>query len=251
MTPQQEDIVSELLSPDDLRFLAKAMREKKADIRREIFWKILFFINKKNVWLKLNLEFRKARFSLVDLEKAFKSFGVACVFNDNALDVNMRNISFRAFVDGSATIEVGEGRTSFMYSPDSIVRLTMFADEVLPDIESKLATIDMELDKNEIVGEILAESLRCRLAQTGRPFLVTKESGMVIKLNVTLYLKPDGKLSVTILSEKVDCFLETLDKVITSAETIYALFGYDAEIEGLSSYDNDWAAPYAPKANQP
>lgn len=250
MTPQQETIITNLIHPALLRMYAGRKKQNDANLRTDLVIEIL---SSSTVYSELGLNYKTSNYTISDLEQAFSNKGFSCRIKEDVLVIQMRNMRFTAQLHGGYMTNLTCGRRSIalMFTPDSIVSLACFADEVLPNLEKNLADIDLELDKNEMAGNIVATSLRYKLSQTGVPYMVRPQvSASEVNMEITVFLEPSGKLSVTVPAEEVGAFVKRFDEILRSAEVLYKHFGEKAVIEELTRFDI-WAEPYNPIANQP
>ena len=240
MTPQQAYITSLVI---DTGFVQKLARESR---RRSLFSIKSLLVNRLVdhyvVHAELNLTHTWSDFPQEDLEKSLKQAGIAFQNTGDSLAITLKNYSINAIVcrDGGTVLIAGRGiMTLVNLVPESVAKLLFFVDEVLPELELKVATQKLDNKKEETAADILATSVKARLEQKGRPIRILPEGN---RLRIWTVIKPSQKLSVILPFEKVDDFVTHFDEIVNSAELLYNYIG-NPDIYELEPWDR-WAYPY-------
>ena len=78
----------------------------------------------------------------------------------------------------------------------AVVKLIIFANDVLPDLEAKASRAEQEMDKSLRISHIAATTLREGLSNPNRPIDVSvKGRGC---LDVRIFLRPNGQISLPV-----------------------------------------------------
>jgi hypothetical protein len=195
------------------------------------------------VHAELNLTHTWSDFQHEDLEKSLKDAGIAFQNTGDSFTITLGNYSLHAIVNRKGSTVLISGRsvmTLVNLVPDSIAKLLLFVDEVLPELELKIAGQKLENKKEETAADILVTSIKARLEQKGRPIRILPDGN---RLRIWTVIEPSQKLSVIIPLEKVDDFITHFDEIVNSAELLYKLIGNGPEIYELEPWDR-WAYPY-------
>lgn len=237
MTEEQKHILDLILDRDTMRKIAKTHWILGLGVHDEAF---LIIIDSPVVHSELGLDVVSGTGCLQEALDAFSRAGIRCHGEFGLLSVQLPSISFKVRVPEDGTVAVIAGRSAerTRLSPDSLVKLALFAEAVLPEMEERILKEEIEYDKVERVGMIASVSLAHILEDLGRPFkLVKQEDG---RLLVQIQFSPTGKLSVSVPAEKVTEFTASLDETLRCAEYLYSRLGASVRISDLDFWDH-WA----------
>lgn len=237
MTEEQKHILDQLLDKATLRKIAETHWTTGQCVREEAY---LTIIGSWVVHSELGLDIVSGTGCLQDALDAFSRAGIRCHGEFGLLSVQLPLISFRVRVPGDGTVAVIAGRSAerARLSPDSLVRLALFAEAVLPEVEERVLNEEEEYNKAERVGMIASVALAPILEHRGQPFKLVRQEGD--RLSVHIQFSPTGKLSVSVPAEEVTKFAASLDETLRCAEYLYSRFGATVRISDLDFWDR-WA----------
>lgn len=237
MTESQRHILGLVLDRAAFRRILERHWTAGQGVREEAF---LTLVGNWVVRSELGLDVAAETGSLEEAMAAFSAAGIPCHGEMGLLSVSLAPLPFRVRVPGDGTVAfiAGGAGERIRISPDGLVRLARFAEDVLPDVEEMALREETEYDKAERAGLIASAALRPLLENLGRPFKVVRTDGD--RLSVHLLLSHGGKLSVTVNAEGAAEFAATLDETLRCAEQLYARFGSSVRIADLDFWDR-WA----------
>ena len=237
MTESQRHIIGLVLDRAALRRILERHWTAGRGVREEAF---LTLVGSWVVRSELGIDVAAGTGNLEEAMAAFSAAGIPCHGEFGLLSVEMAPLPFRVRVpgDGAVAFIAGGAGERIRLSPDGLVRLARFAEEVLPEVEEMILREEAEYDKAEKAGLIASVALRPLLEGQGRPFKVVRQDGD--RLSVHILLSPGGKLSVTVGAERVAEFAATLDETLRCAERLYSRFGASVRISDLDFWDR-WA----------
>ena len=144
-------------------------------------------------------------------------------------------------IQGFTSVVAGKKGSRVQLTATSVVKLILFANDVLLDLEAKASRAELEMDKSLRISHIAATTLRARLYDPNRPIDVSVSGSGC--LDVRVFLHPDGQISLPIYASEVDRFIENYDIIVRSAEMLHALLGSRFQIDDLNRWDW-WAYPF-------
>lgn len=242
MTDEQKRIVDLVMEPLALLNLVLDNLSSHDDIRDGLF------VNLVDHWVvhsELCLSHAIGHIDIQDIKSALSEMGIP--FSPgayaNELLVTLTHIKVTLLIDlqGYTSIVAGKKGARFQLTATSVVKLILFANDVLLDLEAKASRAELEMDKSIRISHIAATTLRARLYDPNRPIDVSVSGSGC--LDVRVFLHPDGQISLPIYASEVDRFIENYDIIVRSAEMLHALLGSRFQIDDLNRWDW-WAYPF-------
>ena len=196
---------------------------------------------------ELCLSHSVSQVDIQDIKSALSELGIPFSpgADSNELHVTLSHIEVTLLTDiqGFTSVVAGKKGSRVQLTATSVVKLILFANDVLPDLEAKASRAELEMDKSLRISHIAATTLRARLSNPNpnRPIDVSVSGSGC--LDVRVFLHPDGQISLPIYASEVDRFIENYDSIVRSAEMLHALLGSRFQIDDLNRWDW-WAYPF-------
>ena len=135
-----------------------------------------------------------------DIKSAMSELGIPFSpgADSNELHVTLSHIKVTLLTDiqGFTSIVAGKKGARVQLTATSVVKLILFANNVLPDLEAKASRAELEIDKTLRISHIAATTLRAGLSNPNRPIDVSvKGRGC---LDVRIFLRPNGQISLPV-----------------------------------------------------
>lgn len=242
MTDEQKRIVDLVMEPLALQNLILDNISSHGDILDCLFVKL---VDHWVVHSELCLSHSVSQVDIQDIKSALSELGIPFSpgADSNELHVTLSHIKVTLLTDiqGFTSIVAGKKGARVQLTATSVVKLILFANDVLPDLEAKASRAELEMDKSLRISHIAATTLRARLSNPNRPIDVSvKGRGC---LDVRIFLRPDGQISLPVYASEVEKFIQNYDSIVRNAETLHTLLGSRFQIADLNRWDW-WAEPF-------
>ena len=193
MTDEQKRIVDLVMEPLALLNLVLDNLSSHDDIRDGLFVKL---VDHWVVHSELCLSHAIGHIDIQDIKSALSELGIPFSpgADANELLVTLTHIKVTLLTDlqGYTSIVAGKKGSRVQLTATSVVKLILFANDVLPDLEAKASRAEQEMDKSLRISHIAATTLRAGLSNPNRPIDVSvKGRGC---LDVRIFLRPNGHI---------------------------------------------------------
>lgn len=238
MTEKESYILNLVMDGKVLRRIAWHKWTSRDSIRDEIF---LYLAASWAVLSELGLE-HELCVSGEDLEAAFRDGGLSFTKEAEGFLVTLRSISPHVHVEsgGMTVFTLPYGSAGVTLTPDSVVRLLRFIDEVLPEAERMVLERALRLEQEELATTFASRVFHTKLNDMAVPYRIIE---CCDHLKVDICLPPDGKMHLIVPPEKAVEVASLLEEVFSAAGVLYGLFGTDVLFYQLNRWDS-WAEPY-------
>lgn len=192
MPDEQKRIVDLVMEPLALLNLVLDNLSSHDDIRDGLFVKL---VDHWVVHSELCLSHAIGHIDIQDIKSALSEMDIPFSpgADANELLVTLTHIKVTLLTDlqGYTSIVAGKKDARVQLTATSVVKLILFANDVLPDLEARASHVELEIDKSTRISHIAATTLRARLYDPNRPIDVSVSGSGC--LDVRVFLHPDGQ----------------------------------------------------------
>ena len=239
MTEKESRLVSMVMDEDTIRNIAWLKWSALKTIREVIVLKLA-----KHVAVHSELGLKEGHGNtLGSLAKAMEEHGIAIeAAHKERMTVHLNKVQIEIMLqeDGLVCFVFDSGTVKLNLCGESIARLLLFIDAVLPDVEAMLQKKCLELEREELGLSIAGQTLRRKLDDLGQIYYVFENDGF---LEVDILLPPDGKLHFTVKEDEIPRTTDGMKASIISAVQLYDMFGINLAFRPLERCDC-WASPF-------
>lgn len=238
MKDDQKHIISLVMDPKSVHRLAVFQLRTPGKVRSKVF---SAFVNSWVVHSELGLAHNLHPLTIQNLSKAFRNAGVDGKVQGDRFHARLSNVEISVYADPDCTTIISADAilAKVQLCAESIVKLVLFADSVVPDVEEMVLQEVLRMSEIEKAAVIIVTTLRARLSAAGRPFDV-KEDGEIVRIQLKLY--PTGKISIRLPALEALEKADLLEEYARHAEILYSSLGrnfYIAELEGYALWAKD------------
>ena len=233
MNNTQKHIISLVMDPKSVHDLAVLQLRAPGKVRSKVFSS---FVDSWVVHSELGLSHNLYPLTVQNLSDAFRQAGVDCQIQGDRLHAKLSNVEISVYADPDCTTIISADAilAKVQLCADAIVKLVLFADSIIPDVEEMVLQEVLRMSEIEKAAVIIVTTIRARLAVAGRPFEV-KEDGENIRIQLKLY--PTGKISIKLPAMEALEKVDLLEEYARHAEVLYSNLGrnfYITELEGYA-----------------
>ena len=233
MTENQKHIISLVMDPKSVHELAVLQLRTLGKVRSKVFSS---FVDSWVVHSELGLSHNLYPLTVQNLSDSFRQAGVDCQIQGDRLHAILSNVEISVYADPDCTTIISADAilAKVQLCADAIVKLALFADSIIPDVEEMVLQEVLRMSEIEKAAVIIVTTIRARLAAAGRPFEV-KEDGENIRIQLKLY--PTGKISIKLPAMEALEKVDLLEEYARHAEVLYSNLGrnfYITELEGYA-----------------
>lgn len=233
MTNTQKHIISLVMDPKSVHELAVLQLRSPQKVRSRVFSS---FVDSWVVHSELGLSHNLYPLTAQNLSDAFRQAGVDCQIQGDRIHAKLSNVEISVYADPDCTTIISADAilAKVQLCADAIVKLVLFADSVVQDVEEMVLQEVLRMSEIEKAAVIIVTTIRARLAAAGRPFEV-KEDGEYIRIQ--LKLCPSGKISMKLPAMEALEKADLLEEYARHAEFLYSSLGrnfYITELEGYA-----------------
>ena len=233
MTNTQKHIISLVMDPKSVHELAVLQLRSPQKVRSRVFSS---FVDSWVVHSELGLSHNLYPLTAQNLSDAFRQAGVDCQIQGDRIHAKLSNVEISVYADPDCTTIISADAilAKVQLCADAIVKLVLFADSVVQDVEEMVLQEVLRMSEIEKAAVIIVTTIRARLAAAGRPFEV-KEDGEYIRIQLKLY--PSGKISMKLPAMEALEKADLLEEYARHAEFLYSSLGrnfYITELEGYA-----------------
>ena len=233
MNNTQKHIIGLVMDPKSVHELAVLQLRAPGKVRSKVFSS---FVDSWVVHSELGLSHNLYPLTVQNLSDAFRLAGVDCQIQGDRLHAKLSNVEISVYADPDCTTIISADAilAKVQLCADAIVKLVLFADSIIPDVEELVLQEVLRMSEIEKAAVIIVTTIRARLAAAGRPFEV-KEDGENIRIQLKLY--PTGKISIKLPAMEALEKVDLLEEYARHAEILYSNLGrnfYITELEGYA-----------------
>ena len=233
MNNTQKHIIGLVMDPKSVHELAVLQLRTPGKVRSKVFSS---FVDSWVVHSELGLSHNLYPLTVQNLSDSFRQAGVDCQIQGDRLHAKLSNVEISVYADPDCTTIISADAilAKVQLCADAIVKLVLFADSIIPDVEELVLQEVLRMSEIEKAAVIIVTTIRARLAAVGRPFEV-KEDGENIRIQLKLY--PTGKISIKLPAMEALEKVDLLEEYARHAEVLYSNLGrnfYITELEGYA-----------------
>lgn len=226
----QKHIVDLVMDPKSVHDLAVFQLRTPGKVRSKVFSS---FVDSWVVHSELGLDHNLYPLTLQNLSEAFRSAGIDSEVVGDRLHACLSNLKISLYADPDCTTIISADAilAKVQLCAEAIVKLVLFADSVLPEVEEMVLQEVLRMSEIEKAAVVIVTTLRARLSVRGRPFDI-KEDGENIRIQFKLY--PSGKISIKLPAMEALEKADELEEYARHAEILYSSLGrsfYITELE--------------------